>query len=326
MYPFRHFEFRRSPIAVVGAACPLGRALVPVLLDSGYRVRAVVHDTSRIPAFWRSHPHCEISLTLAGERRLVWLAHAHHVDPRIEVQANVGMMEAACRVDRRLVFVSSGGAVYGDPTALPVPEEHPRRPRSAYGMAKCVMEDIVATAAARDGGSVILRPGNIYGAGYLRAARGGVVTAFVNGLAADRPLLLRDGGRGARDYVFVDDVVQAIVAAVEWRGALRVWNVGTGVATPARDILRKVAAILGREPAAIVHQQRAPGDVDVVALSYARIEQDCGWRPVHTLATGLPLTLRNFSCAPGEREPDQRTGRDTGTGLPNFAGSTTTFG
>jgi UDP-glucose 4-epimerase len=326
MHPFRALEFRRSPIAVVGAACPLGRALVPALLDAGHHVRAVVHDATRVPTVWRGHPRCEIALTLAGERRVVWLAHAYHVDPRIEVQTNVRMMEAACRLDRRIVFLSAGGAVYGNPERLPVAEDHPRRPLSSYGMAKCVMEDIVAQAARRAPGTVILRPGNIYGREYLSPGGRGVVAAFTRSLLAGKPVVLRDGGRGARDYVHVDDVVRAIMMALEWRGGLAVWNVGTGIATSSRGVLDDVAEILGRAPAAIVHQQRAPGDVGAVALSAGRISEACGWRPVHSLADGLLRTLEHLAPARGFDEAVQRTERETGTGLPNFAGSTGTLG
>jgi nucleoside-diphosphate-sugar epimerase len=253
---------RLATVGVVGASSPLGRRLVEMLLDEGCRVRCVVRTPKRIPSAWLNHPRCEVDTAIGPVRDLVWLAHIRRADRRDEIRANARLMETALAEPRRVVFVSSGGAVYGEPDAIPVDESHPRRPLSAYGAAKCVLEDLVAAAAEREGTGVILRPGNIYGAEYVDGGAG-AIAAFARALTAGQPITLRDGGRGARDFVHVDDVARAIVSALSWRGRL------------------------GQRPSAVIDQPRADGDVSAICLSPQRIAADCGWRPVYSLATGL---------------------------------------
>jgi UDP-glucose 4-epimerase len=277
---------RLATVGVVGASSPLGRRLVEMLLDEGCRVRCVVRTPKRIPSAWLNHPRCEVDTAIGPVRDLVWLAHIRRADRRDEIRANARLMETALAEPRRVVFVSSGGAVYGEPDAIPVDESHPRRPLSAYGAAKCVLEDLVAAAAEREGTGVILRPGNIYGAEYVDGGAG-AIAAFARALTAGQPITLRDGGRGARDFVHVDDVARAIVSALSWRGRLAIWNVGTGVPTPTAEVLDQVCAILGQLPSAVIDQPRADGDVSAICLSPQRIAADCGWRPVYSLATGL---------------------------------------
>jgi UDP-glucose 4-epimerase len=295
-------------MAVVGAACPLGRHLVPALLAAGHHVRCVVREPSRIPAPWLSDPRCEVTTALEDSNQVVWLTHVRHPDPHEEVTRNVKMMEAACQGERRLVFISSGGSVYGEPQQqMPVREDHPRRPVSAYGMAKCAMEDIVAAAADRAGAGVILRPGNIYGREYLETDGRGAVAVFTRTLLADDPVTLRDGGRGARDFIHVDDVVRAIVAAVTWQRGLAVWNVGTGVATATRDVLHQISDIIDCQPVEILHQPRNATDVSAIALASTLIESECGWSPTYTLTAGLRSVLEDVSAC---RPPSDRPAED----------------
>ncbi len=219
-------------------------------------------------------------------------------DPAFDAAVNVGgtanLLDAARAAGSgRVVFVSTGGAIYGEGAgqSLPLPEQAPIAPLAAYGQSKYAAEGYLALYERLYGLSgVSLRLGNVYGPRQDPLGEAGVIAIFCGLLrSGGRPVVYGDG-RQTRDYIYVGDVVAAALAAAESQvtGPL---NIGTGRET---DVL-ELAAALGRlGEAADFEPELAPpraGEVQRIALDASLAERELGWRPQVGLDEGLRLTL-----------------------------------
>jgi UDP-glucose 4-epimerase len=215
-------------------------------------------------------------------------------DARVNVLGTIALATAALEAGcRRLVFASSGGTVYGepDPADLPIDERYPPRVTNPYGVSKRSAEDYLASLAELHGlEPVSLRLGNVYGPRQDPHGEAGVVAIFCNRLLADEPVTIFGDGRQTRDYVFVEDVVDAFVAGGEHPGApgARV-NIGTGVETSVLelyDALREVAGFGGGPEFAPAR----PGELGRIALDCSEAARVLDWTPKADLAEGLART------------------------------------
>jgi UDP-glucose 4-epimerase len=218
-------------------------------------------------------------------------------DPAFDASINVGgtanMLDAARAADlRRFVFISTGGAIYGegDGQQLPLPESAPIAPMSPYGQSKHAAEGYLALYERLYGISGLsLRLGNVYGPRQDPLGEAGVIAIFCGKLReGGRPTVFGDG-KQTRDYIYVGDVVSAALAAAESeaRGPI---NVGTGIET---DVL-ELAARLGELGGKSFEPDFAPareGEVQRVSVDPARAAQELGWKAEVGLADGLRITL-----------------------------------
>jgi UDP-glucose 4-epimerase len=303
---------------VTGGAGFIGSALVDRLVGAGHEV-TVVDDlsTGRLEnladAFASGRCHLA-EVDVAGPELAGVVAEArpevvHHLaaqidvrrsvadplhDARVNVLGTIAVAKAALAVGcRRLVFASSGGTVYGEPdhSALPVDERHPEAVSNPYGVAKRSAEDYLASFADLDGlEPVSLRLGNVYGPRQDPHGEAGVVAIFCNRLLADEPVTVFGDGHQTRDYVYVEDVVDAFVAAGEHPGAPGArLNIATGVETSVLELyaaLREVAGF-GDEP---TFAPPRPGELGRIALDCAEAGRVLDWRATIDLREGLRRT------------------------------------
>ncbi|HUP01008.1 MAG TPA: NAD-dependent epimerase/dehydratase family protein [Gemmatimonadota bacterium] len=243
--------------------------------------------------------------------------HAAQIDVRVSVadpvrdaRSNIlgllNLLECALasRV-RRVVYISSGGVLYGEAERLPIPEASPLEPLSPYGVAKLAGELYLHYYAVVRGLAYgALRYGNVYGPRQSPHGEAGVVAIFGSRILAGEPITIFGDGEQERDYVYIADVVEA-----NWLAATRPlpspdglesrgWNIGTGQGTSVNVLADRIMAIAGREVERRPAAER-PGELRRSVLDPSRAAAALGWRPAHSLDQGLRKTI---AWIDGERQ------------------------
>ncbi len=216
------------------------------------------------------------------------------LDRRINVDGLTRVLDAAiASASPRFVFISSGGAVYGE-TPEPATEETQPQPDNPYGRHKLEGEHIVASAPIP---SVTLRLSNVYGARQRSDTEGGVISIFADRLAARQPLQVYGDGEQQRDFIDVADVVAAILLAVDERSMTGVWNVGTGVSASVNAVAHVMQSAFGGDLPMMHLPERQ--EVRRSCLDVAKLTATGRWRPRIALAGGVQSLARELSQARG---------------------------
>ncbi len=218
------------------------------------------------------------------------------LDADINVMGSLRVLEGAraCGAPK-VVFASSGGTIYGAPDAadLPVKESHPQRPVSPYGVAKKVVGDyLFAYRELHNLEFTALALSNVYGPRQDPHGEAGVVAIFAGRLLAGEPCTVFGDGSQTRDFVYVDDVVDAFARASERGGGL-VLNIGTGAETSVSHLYRTMAAQIGVDRPAVAAPAR-PGELDRSSLDPNRAGIHLGWKPWTSLEDGTAATIEWF--------------------------------
>jgi len=253
-----------------------------------------IRDAAVIEVIGRRQPEVVFHLAAQADVRVSVARPAF--DAEVNVVGSLNVLEGA-RVGgtRKIVFASSGGTIYGEPAPadLPVKESHPQQPLSPYGVAKRVVTDYLHVY--RELHSIeftSLAMANIYGPRQDPHGEAGVVAIFAGLLLAGKPCTVFGDGAQTRDFVYVDDAVDAFVRAAD-RGSGLLCNIGTGVETSVNQLYAAMAdAADVTEPA--VHAEARPGELARSALDPGRAGLHLGWEPWTDLSTGVTEVLRWF--------------------------------
>lgn len=300
-------------ILVTGGAGFIGSHIADALLAEGHEVHILDNlstgKRSNIPEGASFHEKdlndADISELLTEQRFEVIIHHAAQLDVRVSVdnpvfdaEVNIvgtlrllqGGLEAGLK---KFIFASSGGTVYGEQEFFPATEAHSTFPISPYGVAKLTVEKYLHYYHKIHGlDYVSLRYANIYGPRQSAKGEAGVVAIFADRMMTGLQPLINGDGRQTRDYVMVEDVVQANVKALHYAG-VGCFNIGTGVETDVVEIFDAINDFTGGKfthkfgPAKAGEQQRS-------VLSYAYIEQEMGWKPKYDFRSGMHKTLEWF--------------------------------
>lgn len=222
------------------------------------------------------------------------VADAKH-DAMVNIVGSLNVLQAASAAGaRRVVFVSTGGAIYGRTSWLPTPETENRNPESPYGVSKLAVEGYLRLWRAAHGLEyVILGPSNIYGPRQDPHGEAGVVAIFSRACLDRTPPVIFGDGEDTRDYVYVDDVVDALVRAAE-RGEGCFYNIGTGVETSVNRLYALVAGE-ARFGGGAEYAPPRPGDIPRSCLDYSLARRELGWEPYTPLAEGVAATVEWFA-------------------------------
>jgi UDP-glucose 4-epimerase len=208
-------------------------------------------------------------------------------DAAVNVVGTVQVLEAARAAGARVVFTSTGGAIYGEVDA-PATEEATRRPMSPYGIAKlCAEEYLQGWNRIHGAGHVVLRLANVFGPRQESSLEGGVVSIFLERMVRGEPTTIFGDGSQQRDFVYVGDVVAALLAAAGHDGG--VFNVGTGVATSVLDLHGACASVAASDVEPGFAGARL-GDVQRSLLDPSAAGRELGWRAAVRLDDGLRRT------------------------------------
>lgn len=219
-----------------------------------------------------------------------------NADKIADIEANVistlHLLEI-CRAEgvRKVIFVSSGGTIYGIPDQVPTPETAATTPITAYGISKLATEKYLSLFEYLHGLDYrVLRVANPYGPYQIAIKNQGVIAAFLRRALAGKPIEIWGDGSVTRDYVFIDDVTEALECAALHEGADRVFNIGSGEGRSLNDIVAAIEQVLGRQ----VNVQRREGrtvDVPRSILDTSLAARCLGWRARTDFLDGLARTV-----------------------------------
>lgn len=232
--------------------------------------------------------------------RVVYLAHETRTAPAADrLPANfLGNIELLLLVLEEIqesraedfVLLSSGGAVYGEPEFLPIPEDHPTRPRSPYGIAKLTMEKYLAMVAEQTGFRHLeIRPSNPYGPGQNFQSAQGIVAVAMARIARGEPITIRGDGSATKDYIFISDFAEACVKLVSNPGAAGPFNIGCGQGTPLLDVVSGIEQVVGKK-ANLIFEPAQSGDVTANVLDISKVSGAIDWNPRTKLNEGIAQT------------------------------------
>ncbi|HEX4094188.1 MAG TPA: NAD-dependent epimerase/dehydratase family protein [Trebonia sp.] len=212
-------------------------------------------------------------------------------DARANVVGTVNVIEAARLAGARVIFASSGGALYGRDTAVPSAEDAATLPESPYGVAKLCAEHYISLSNRMRGSChSVLRLANVYGPRQDPAGEAGVAAVFCSRVLAGRAPLIYGDGTQTRDYVYVGDVARAFTAAAD-NARPGTWNIGTGTETSVLELAAAIGAAADR-PVAPQFAPARPGELQRSAVAPGLAAAELGWRSQIALPDGVRRVLR----------------------------------
>jgi UDP-glucose 4-epimerase len=298
-------------ILITGGAGFIGSHVVDRCVDAGHQV-AVVDDLStgnrqQVNSVVRLHvvdirsaalddvfraETPDAVVHLAAQASVARSVANPSLDAQINVLGSINLFEGCRRAGaRRIVYVSTGGAGYGDTDVIPTPEDHPSRPVSPYGTSKVAAELYLACwEALHEVRGVVLRLANIYGPRQDPQGEAGVIAIFTDRLLRGEPCIINGDGLQTRDYVYVGDVADAVVRTLERPEVTGPINIGTGVETTVVALFESLRAAFGGKGEARHGPARA-GEQRRSLLDPSRARRLLGWTPRISLDEGLRRTV-----------------------------------
>ena len=296
---------------VLGGAGFLGSHLTESLLADGRRVRVFdrenvdLRNLDRLSGSWEFlggdfGSESDQRRAVEGAGTLFHLVSttipaSSNQDPAFDVETNllstVRLLELARRAGvERIVFVSSGGTVYGRPERIPIPEDHPTNPLVSYGVVKLAVEKYLGLYHHLYGLSYrVVRLSNPYGPRQRPGGAQGAASVFLGRVHAGDPIEIWGDGSVVRDYVYVADAVEGILAAANHPGNTGTFNIGSGEGTSLNDLVAIIREVTGGK----VEVRHTPGrtfDVPANVLDIGRAREELGWAPRTPLREGLLRT------------------------------------
>jgi UDP-glucose 4-epimerase len=216
-------------------------------------------------------------------------------DARVNILGSLNLIEeAVAQRTRHFIYISTAGAAYGEPEQLPVSEDAAVNPVTPYGVSKHTVEHYLYTFSALYGLTyTVLRYGNVYGPRQSSQGEAGVFAIFCEQIIAGvQPVIYGDGSK-VRDYVYVDDVVQANLAALS-RGYGGIFNIASGEPTTDQQVLSIICEQLEAVTVKPKHLAKRPGEIDAIVLDIGKAQRVLGWSPKVDISEGARQTVRYF--------------------------------
>ena len=296
---------------VIGGNGYIGRHLVPQLIATGREV--TVLGRSDKPRFVLSNNACYVSGDFASKELIGSLLDAHQevvhlayatvpntsfdnpfADLLQNLPSTVQLFSEAAARGVKIVFVSSGGTVYGEAVQLPIQESHPTKPISPYGVTKLTLENYAYLYAATHGLKFIcVRPSNAYGVGQIPFIGQGFISTAIASAIKGFPLKIFGKDGTVRDYLYVSDLASGIVCALLHGKPSEIYNLGSGVGLSNKAVIEKIASLI-HDLGHLIKVENLPErgfDVKINVLNSSKLHQDTGWIQKVDMTEGLRLTF-----------------------------------
>ncbi len=290
---------------VVGGNGFIGMHLVGRLIENGHEVRLYDRSPNRFRAGPRKAEYIEGELGNHGLIReavegmevvfhlvSTTIPKTSNDDPVYDVRSNLvdtlGLLEACVEGGvRKVVFASSGGTVYGPPETIPITEDHPTNPISSYGIIKLTVEKYLGLFHHLHGlDYAALRISNPYGPYQNPAGQQGAISVFLQRIYNGQPIVIWGDGEVVRDYLYISDLVEALMLAAGTGTRGKVLNIGSVRGASLNELIEFMAAVVGERPA-VEYQPARSLDVPVSVLGVGRAREDLGWEPRTELGEGI---------------------------------------
>jgi UDP-glucose 4-epimerase len=300
-------------VLVTGGAGFIGSHVVNMLIDAGHDV--VVVDDLSTGRYSNLNPKAKfyqvdirsdaLRAVMDKERPEVISHHAAQMDVRrsvadpifdadVNILGSIKLAQYAIEFGvRKVIHISSGGAVYGEPVYLPCDEDHPVRPLCPYGASKYTFElYLYMFKELYNLDYSVIRYPNVYGPRQDPYGEAGVVAIFIGQMLAGKPVTVNGSGEQVRDFVYVGDCARANLMTLE-NGSGGTYNLGYGIGTSVNQIFDQLKAITGYTREAS-HGPAKPGETFRIYLDASRAKNELGWEPTVDLEQGLRKTVEYF--------------------------------
>ena len=216
-------------------------------------------------------------------------------DPAYDVSSNVVetlflLEQCLAQQVKKIVFVSSGGTVYGRPAKLPINEDSPTEPECSYGIVKLTIEKYLALFNHLHGLEyTVVRPSNPFGSRQNPHGIQGAVSVFLGRVAEGKPIEIWGNGEVVRDYMYIDDLVEGICRAATIAAQDRIINLGSGTGISLNDIVEVIRRVTGKA-VEVMYREGRPFDVPQIYLDISRAREQLGWSPTTPFDEGIRRT------------------------------------
>jgi len=296
---------------VTGGAGFIGSNLVDKLIDNNYKVIIVdnlstgfeknvnpkaifintdINNTEDIESIFKNH-NIDYVFHLAAQIDVRKSTIDPVFDANTNILASIKLIALAKKYQtKKFIYISTGGAVYGNPQYIPADENHPVNPLCPYGISKHTVEHYLYYNSLEDNFNyTVLRLPNVYGPRQNPEGEAGVVSIFINTLLKNKTPILYGHGKATRDYVYVGDVVEAIQLAIATADR-EIINIGWGKETSVQEILDTICNDLNIKVTPVYEPLR-PGEVKAIALKAEKAKEILNWQPKTTLSEGIHQTV-----------------------------------
>lgn len=297
-------------ILVLGGNGFIGSHLVDKLLFEGHIVR--VFDKSE-EHYRKALPNVDYHLGEFGNRGLLsealkdidvvvhlistTLPKTSNDDPVFDIQSNVIeslflLEQCVANKVKKVIFVSSGGTVYGIPQSLPVLEENQTNPICSYGISKLAIEKyLILFKQLYNLDFVIVRPSNPFGSRQNPFGIQGVIPVFLGKILRGDPIQIWGNGSIVRDFIYIEDLVEALYRAINCNSTFHIFNIGSGRGTSLNDLLSIMRSVTEKNPSVLYTSSRTY-DVPAIFLDISKAGEELKWKPRISLEEGIAQTWK----------------------------------